>query len=91
MKRTFQNLKAGTFFNPRTKNQPVLIFLRVTPFLQRYWLNYFNLDPQDADADFDASDTDCDIDSASKRKTKFNGWQYFMYDKLVISMPWVWL
>ena len=39
--RTFQNLKEETFYNPTTKNWPVLILLRVTPFLQLYWLDYF--------------------------------------------------
>ena len=40
-------------------------------------------DPQDADADSNASDGDCDIGNASNRKTKLNGWQYFMHEKLV--------
>ena len=40
-------------------------------------------DPQDADADSNASDIDCDIDNANERKTRLNGWQYFMHKKLV--------
>ena len=68
---TFQNLKAGNFPNPISKNWPSLIFLPVTPFLQLLTgLFYSTLsDPQDADADSDAPDTDCHIDIASKCKT----------------------
>ena len=81
----YSELEIREILQSKTKNWPVLIFLQVTPFLQQLTgLFYTTLsDPQDDDADCDASDTDCDIDNASKRRTKLNGWQYFMQEKLV--------
>ena len=50
-------------------------------------LFYLSLsDPQDAESDSDASNTDCDIDNVSELKTKLNGWQYFMHEKLVSNL-----
>ena len=50
-------------------------------------LFYMSLsNPQDAESDSDASNTDCDIDNASELKTKLNGWQYFIHDKLVSNL-----
>ena len=44
------------------------------------------LDPQDAESDSDASNTDYDINNASELKTKLNGWQHFMHEKLVSNL-----
>ena len=81
----FENLKELTFSNPKTKIGQYLFFMGHTLFKTLLTgLFYFPIsDPQDADADTDASNTDCDIDNASEHKTKLNGWQYLIYEKLV--------
>ena len=70
---------------PQSKNKKLAItyFFTGHTLFTTLLTGLFHSPISDADAVSDASDTDCDIDNASERKTKLNGWQYFIHKKLV--------